>query len=284
MHRCIDRANGFARRIFAVLADHRFHDHFRILFQMRIVLVPLRAGEVSVDADPVHFPASIYLIFTDDRDVVFRLAGDHASRATNASIQVDNHTPLVWSVEGRMAVQRYVRRNIRIHPDGFRKARISLEFFDGGFSDQGPTFHAVVVLRLDEPISILLNETYRGSRREIWRVGGPQRVGVETCPLPHLSDYPTSIPERQTKRIVSMAGGDHHGRLQLFTIDTDLDKVAVIQLEGFRSRFAQRNRVIPRDLCYGIRQFLQPAVIGVPAVIDLVIGRKYDFDRTRGYR
>ncbi len=83
-----DRAHLFARGGLAVHARDRLLHDFGVLF------VPL---EVTVDPQPMHFPAVGDLFFTDDRDVVFALASDDAGVAADALVQVDRHPPL-WDV------------------------------------------------------------------------------------------------------------------------------------------------------------------------------------------
>jgi len=46
----------------------------------------------------VHFAAAHHLVLADHGDFVFRLAGDHASVAAIAFVQVDGHRPLVAAV------------------------------------------------------------------------------------------------------------------------------------------------------------------------------------------
>ena len=51
---------------------------------------------VAIDAQPVHLAATGDFDFADHGDVVFRLAGDYACAAANATRQVDDHTPFVF--------------------------------------------------------------------------------------------------------------------------------------------------------------------------------------------
>ena len=53
------------------------------------------AGEVAVDADPVHLAAAQHLLLADHGDVVLGLAGDHAGVAAGAGVEVDGHAPLL---------------------------------------------------------------------------------------------------------------------------------------------------------------------------------------------
>ena len=82
----IDRADAFAGGRFAMLAEHRLRHRLRVL---------LRPGIVAVDANPVHFAALADHFLADNRDVIFALTGDHAGGATDASVQINGHAPLV---------------------------------------------------------------------------------------------------------------------------------------------------------------------------------------------
>ena len=64
------------------------------------------AGVVAIDPDPVHDTAMGDLQFADNRDVVFRLAGDDTGAATGADVEVNRHTPLLWCGERRVFVER----------------------------------------------------------------------------------------------------------------------------------------------------------------------------------
>src|SRR5262249_33166425 len=104
VHRGLDRANVFARRILAVHARHRLEV---ILFRL------LRwAANVAIDPQPVHLPPEAHLLLADDGNVVFRLAGDHAGLAAHAGGQVDDHAPFVlWRtvVVGLVERERHAR-------------------------------------------------------------------------------------------------------------------------------------------------------------------------------
>jgi len=84
-----DRANDLAGSVLAA------HTEDRLMECLRIIEI---APAVGVDAQPVHFPAARDLFFSDDGNVVFRLAGDDAGVAADAGIQVDGHAPGVAGV------------------------------------------------------------------------------------------------------------------------------------------------------------------------------------------
>src|SRR5579863_991696 len=82
----IDRADVLTGRRLAVHAAERLADHLRIVD---------RPAEVTIDAEPVHLAATPDVVLADGRDVVLRLAGDHAGVAAGALVEVDRHAPLV---------------------------------------------------------------------------------------------------------------------------------------------------------------------------------------------
>src|SRR5690606_20370961 len=85
VHGGVDRANVFAGRHLAVLAEHRLRQVLRLLALPQVV---------AIDPQPVHGPVFAAVGLADHGNVVFRLAGDDACRAADAGGQVDDHSPL----------------------------------------------------------------------------------------------------------------------------------------------------------------------------------------------
>ena len=68
----------FARSFLAVLAEHWLrHVHWRLRY-----VTPF--AQITIDAQPMHLTALEHVVLADDRNVVFRLAGDGASAAADA--------------------------------------------------------------------------------------------------------------------------------------------------------------------------------------------------------
>ena len=97
-----NRADLLARGVLALHAGNRLNDHLRAAGRI--------AGEVSIDADPVHLAPLRDLDLADDRDVVLALAGDHARVAPDARVEVDGHAPLVPLLVGVLLPEREVGR------------------------------------------------------------------------------------------------------------------------------------------------------------------------------
>src|SRR6476620_4279682 len=94
MHRCAHRTDRLTRRILTLHAWNRLEVDAGI---GRITFI------IGIDADPLHFTTALHLLFSDDRDIVLRLARHGASLAAHAGIQVDGHTPGIARI-GRVPV------------------------------------------------------------------------------------------------------------------------------------------------------------------------------------
>ncbi len=120
------RANNFAGRIFALHAGDRLEECSRVI---AIAFV------VGVDANPVHVAAEASLLLADDRDVVFRLAGQDAVVASHTLVEIDRHTPgigLFFILVRR--IERGVLRGLRLVL--MCEVRILLVFVENRFADQ----------------------------------------------------------------------------------------------------------------------------------------------------
>src|ERR1019366_2278389 len=73
-------AHQFAGRVLAMHAGHR------LVVDRRIALVALIIG---IHANPVHGASAAHLVISHNGDIVFRLAGHHASAASGAGVEVD---------------------------------------------------------------------------------------------------------------------------------------------------------------------------------------------------
>src|SRR5262249_56784676 len=133
--RSVHRADDLARRVLAVLAEHRLEGGLRL---GRIAEV------IAVDADPLHLPPARHLVLAHHRHVVLGLTGGDARVAADARVQVDRHAPGMAGVAPRRIeriVGRWVLAQLR------REARIRPEFLAGGGADYVSTLHRVVTLR-----------------------------------------------------------------------------------------------------------------------------------------
>ena len=100
VHGRADGTNEFARRVFAMHARHR------LMIELRLVRRP---GIIVVDANPMHLAARAHLVFADDRNVIFGLAGNRAGIAADAGVEIDHHAPGVAGIlEFIGIVERFV--------------------------------------------------------------------------------------------------------------------------------------------------------------------------------
>src|SRR5579875_530119 len=87
------RAHIFARRLFTLHARYRLEVDAWVVCK-RLEIVGLRLV-VGIHPNPVHMPPPHNLRFSNHGNVVLRLTGHHADAATNARLEVNDHTPVV---------------------------------------------------------------------------------------------------------------------------------------------------------------------------------------------
>ena len=86
----VDRADRLARRVRALLAEHRQ--------EADVELAARLVAEVALDPDPAHVAPLARRVAAHHRDVVLGVAGDHARLAAGAPVEVDRHRPAVLGV------------------------------------------------------------------------------------------------------------------------------------------------------------------------------------------
>lgn len=82
----IDWTNRFAGCVVTVLTGNR------LIAQLGIID---GTAEVTVNANPVHLATDHHLFAADLRDVILKVASDGTSTATDATLEVDAHTPAI---------------------------------------------------------------------------------------------------------------------------------------------------------------------------------------------
>src|SRR5262245_33195990 len=126
------------------------------------------------------------LEFSDNRNVVFRLASDHASVAAGADIQVDAHSPLLRRVQRRMGIETRRRmRHFFCARDFFRELVVFAITLERSFANKTPAFDAEMFLCDRERITVadlrhlhVLNALYTGDSYMRIRCC-PQEIAVE---------------------------------------------------------------------------------------------------------
>ena len=156
MHCGANGADLLARRVLALLARNRLEKCLwieeRLVVAGRIVGRGFSFLVIAVDANPVHFAAAHHLILADDRNVVLRLASDHASVATVAFVQVDGHRPLVALI-GELGFAVVERQFLRGRFSMFvGEVRILAVLLERSSRENLTAFHIEVILGTGERI------------------------------------------------------------------------------------------------------------------------------------
>ena len=142
MRGCGHRTDHLARCILAVHARNRRVESLGIFG---------RSFEVAVHPQPVHLSAAQYLVLTDDRNIVFGLAGNDARVAADARAQIDRHPPRVAGIL-IFGVERSIGVNFVLVP--MRKIRFLSILVQRSRPHQIPATHIVVELGRGERIAI----------------------------------------------------------------------------------------------------------------------------------
>ena len=144
-----------------------------------------------------------------------------------------------------------------------------------------------MVLRGGQLMRLACRRQFRAAG-EMQRFGRPQTIGVVTGTASDATGLLTAITERQADDIVCLPRLNPHGTHDFAAVELNPDQrhielvvfvVANVEAEVFRGLRAEQNHVFPNQLGDGIGQLLQPAVIIVAAVINLVVAMENDFQR-----
>src|SRR5271154_1608016 len=89
---CTHRTHRFARRSFALLAQHR-HELCTLMRRINIFVVP-----IALDTNPMHYLTMQKFFLADYWQVVLCIARHYASIAASARVKVNRHCPFVFWV------------------------------------------------------------------------------------------------------------------------------------------------------------------------------------------
>ena len=289
----IHGTNGFARSVFAMLAHHGLRKHFRIL---RIT------GEVAVESDPSHITIFANLVFSNDGHVVFGLAGNDASVATRAGIEIHRHSPLLFRGECRVGVERNIRRDVTIHAHRLGKGVIFLEALECSLANEVTTFHAAMFLGLRERV-IPIGDDTSDTACEPHGICTANRIGIEADVFHECGNVFASVAESDGERVIGVTrsyerSGFNRG-LAIADLDDIRNEIVVdfvahffgnlferTEVIGFDPEFfgcgrADHDRVVPSDLRDKIGSFNEPGIVGVASVIHASALKEYQFQRIR---
>ncbi len=273
-----DRADDLARRVLALLTGHRLVDR---LHRLRRVDV---AGEVVVDADPVHLAVLAHLLLADHRDVVFRHAGDDAGAAAGARRQVDGHAPLVALVLVVRVQRQRLGERVRHVRDDSGLVRVLRQRDDAGWMT---ALHRVVILCRGEEVAIACFDDLEPGAKP-GRIRRAQPVGVEGLRFlargADASRHPPAVAEKHGHGLIGLAGHDENRHAPGRTAVLQLDDVAVIECLLLSELRTDPGRGVPGQFRQRLGGLLEPAVVGEPAVPHRWIGPEHKFEPGAGRR
>ena len=220
VHRGAHGTNLLAWSVLALLAGHGLEKGFRIL-EGRLIFGRIAGGLaggrgcrvriVAIDANPVHFASAHHLVLADNRNVVFRLAGDDAGVAAIAAIEVDGHGPFVALVRkfGLALVKGIVFRRRFL---AFGKIRILAVFLESCRHHDVAAFHVEVILRAGHRVAVagFPDHTSR-SRRSPKRVRGAHDVSVEAFVCAGIARLFAPVAQGQNHNTLGLAREDPSG-------------------------------------------------------------------------
>ena len=271
MHRGRHRANLLTRCVFTLHAsDGLDRNFFQGVAVKRSVIVFLERV-IPVKAKPVHFPAPQDLIFTNNGNVVFRLAGHNARATSGALAEINGHGPLVAPVlQGVFFPLRKAVHNVGAM---LGKARILLVLVDVRFTEDGgqpfrdshmPTsvnINRVVVLSGCQGI-IPRCLAHFGPASGPWGTEITQRLEPEPRSGTNSTSKLPSTPQWQVQNTIGNARSSQYGRSDNFSRHFDGNEIAIFNIQFPSRAWTQQHRVVPSEGRDRIRKLLHPTVVG----------------------
>ena len=256
-------------------------------------LFRVRSGatlEVSVDADPTHFAATDHLILAHDGNVVLRLTGHDAFRASGASRQVDGQRPTeLGAIEIRLLPQRegvsdmgealvepgilLIGLERTLANDGWKS------LLDSGFRN-GFVERAIdaVVLGRSQWIGVS-GLVERNLRHEIHATGTPDGIDVEAGTIcEHAGALASTVADRKRAGSGGPSGHDHDDRVDGAIGGLERDHVSGDQSLLLGEHGSHVDGVVPGQLADGIGKFLHPTDIRETSIVDASVLVDDEFD------
>ncbi len=273
-----DRAHHFAGRVLALLARHGLE------IRLGIVAIAgrlIRILVVGVDTDPMHVAADGALFFADHRNVVFRLAGEHAIVAPHTGVQVNRHAPRVIFLFIRIRlVERESGRGVFVL--FLREVGIVAVFLERAFARQRAVVavgrvHPLIALRGGEHVFVAgLANLYAGGDPRIG--AGAQRISVETLTGADAAGALAAVAQSDGDRIVGMPDLHPNRARNFFAVEFEFDYVDGFYAQAVGHLGTHEHGIVPGELRHRLGQFLQPAVVGELAVVDGGVATDVEFD------
>src|ERR1044071_2322082 len=249
---CCYRAHKFTRRLFAMHARYRHVVELGV-FQAAFV--------ISVHPDPEHFPMSFDQVLSDYGNIVLYFTCNEARAATNARREIDRHSPLIptaWVfiplVKGFLNGWCFYRFLYEIRPcqKFFQQpCAINLALF---------AINQMMCLgRRQFMVTICLGKNQTRGRPR--RSGFSQPVCVCSNTSADAPSVLSSIAQMDCERVFGLPRHDPDGEKDPLATDFQFNQVAIFQSVALGQRWAHQCRIVPRELAYRFRAFLQPAII-----------------------
>src|SRR6185312_11585418 len=264
------RADQLARSVFALHARDRLEVRFGII---AVALV------VGIHAEPVHVAAMIDLLFSDNRDVVLRLAGNDTVVAAHAGVEINRHAPRVIFAAVLLFVswiERQLRRRLF-----FIEVRVLAVLLESRGAHDGPghiaRVHGLIALRGSQDIGSA-DLVYLCAGREPRGRTRAKRIYVKpsasTCAARPLA----AIAQEYSDGVVRMPGLYPDGQIHLRAIYSHANHVALLHAYALRHRRANPYAIVPGDLAHRLGELLQPGIVGKTAVVDRRVVTEVDLN------
>jgi len=262
VHRGRHRAYLLARCVLAVLAHHRGKGEARFFGGAR---------EVAVYADPVHLPPLGHLLGPHHRDVVLRLASHHAGTAADARRQVYHHPPLVLA--GKLPL---------LPGHGGAELGSFLRWQDGVLGPHFPhQLPQAVTQRLETQLVnglLVLGGNHlpcpAGSLERNHRQAPTHRCHPwqrHAHPVPHPTRCLPAVTGHQPQGAFRHAGQQERWQYRLAPFPRHAKELLVPHPQRLGGSGPQEHGVAPGELGDGLRELLEPRVVGKPPVQHLAV-------------
>src|SRR5262249_267430 len=222
----------------------------------------------------MHLPTAGHFSLADHGNTVFGLARDHTSVATNAGAHIDGHAPGVTFVF-EAGVERAFRLVVMLVLPQLRVLPMLLQ---GRRPHKIAPFHAGMELCAGKHI-LCPDFTDLHSGSKAGGVCSPNGIGIEAGAVTDLPCMRPAIAEMQCHALVCMAWHDPRRNSQGSPFVAKLDHVgkyssvfsasrahSIGQTEALGGFWTHESGIVPGKLDQGLRQLLQPTVVGKAAV------------------
>ena len=111
--------------------------------------------------------------------------------------------------------------------------------------------------------------------------GGAKSVHVDANTRADFACARLPVSQKYRHRPVGLTGHDPRRKLDSASLITELDDVFILDSQPPRKARSEERGVAPGELGQGLGKFLQPAVVGPPAIADGRVGPEKDLEAFR---